>query len=118
MNTNSSQSISFSIFDENQLEIFIDTNLNYSFEIIIPRNRNFILPPLMLQNVTHLEELFSMKSIDIQQNDDFRISIHFEIHPLNRNLSYLFIYKFDQALRLTNSVYQLDGWTVFCSPSK
>jgi hypothetical protein len=40
--------------------------------------------------------------------------VHFEIHPLESNLSYLFIYKFDQLPLLNSSINQIDGWRLFC----
>ncbi|CAF4747705.1 unnamed protein product, partial [Rotaria magnacalcarata] len=53
---------------------------------------------MALQNVTSFDsnphnQLFDLYFINITSN--LSISIHFEIHPLNNNLSYLFIYKFD-----------------------
>ena len=44
----------------------------------------------------------------------FSISVHFEMHPLNTNLSYLLIYKFDQIPQLNNSINQIDGSTLLC----
>ncbi|CAF4437851.1 unnamed protein product, partial [Adineta steineri] len=43
------------------------------------------------------------------------ISVHIEINPLETNISYLFIYKFDQIPQLNTSINQIDGWTLFCS---
>ncbi|CAF1681875.1 unnamed protein product, partial [Adineta ricciae] len=39
---------------------------------------------------------------------------HFEIHPLNTSLAYLFIYKFDQSPQLNSSINLIDGWALFC----
>jgi len=118
LNTNFSRSISFSIFDQNQNEISVETNISNLIEIIIPRDPNIIIPPMILQNVMFHKDLFYMKQIDIKQNNNLTISIHFEIFPLNKNLSYLFIYKFDQPPKLTESINHIDNWTLFCSSGK
>ncbi|UJR13336.1 hypothetical protein I4U23_000354 [Adineta vaga] len=47
-------------------------------------------------------------------NTALPISIHWEIQTLNINLAYLFIYRFDQIPQLNSSIYQIDGWAVFC----
>ena len=49
----------------------------------------------------------------IQLNQSLTVSIHFDIHPLKKNLSYLFIYQFDQLLQCD----QLDGSILFCPSS-
>ncbi|UJR16871.1 hypothetical protein I4U23_003769 [Adineta vaga] len=116
--TNCSRLISFSILDQNEQEIPIQTNTNHSIELIIPRDPNLLISSMSLQNVTamnsmphdqlfqlHYRNLTSLKSI----------SIHFEIVPLNTNISYLFIYKFDGIPQLNSSINQIDGWKLFCS---
>jgi hypothetical protein len=116
-NTNLSTSISLSVLDQNGTEIPIQADPNKPIEIIIPRDPNILIPPMILQNVTNHNESFYLKFIDIKQlqpNENLTISIHFQIQPLNRNLSYLFIYQFDHSL----SFNQLDGWTLFCASSK
>jgi hypothetical protein len=45
-----------------------------------------------------------------QTNPNLTFSIHFELHPLNRNLSYLFIYQFDDQPQFNS----IDNWTLFC----
>jgi hypothetical protein len=101
INTNHSRSISFSILDQNGDEI--------PTEIIIPRDPNLIIPKMILQNVTSFNKSFHMKLINIKSTN----SIHFDIYPFNKNLSYLFIYKFDHLF----SFHQLDGWTLLCHSS-
>jgi hypothetical protein len=69
------------------------------------------------QNVTSYNQSFYFKIIhlkQIQPNENLTISIHFQIHPLNKNLSYLFIYSFDHL----SPMDQFDGWTLFCPLSK
>jgi hypothetical protein len=113
-NTNLSTSISLSILDQYGNEVPIQTNLSQPIEIIIPRDPNLIIPSMYLQNVTSIphNQIFNLHYVDITST--LTVSIHFEIHPLNTNLSYLFIYKFDQSPRLNSSINQIDGWTLLC----
>ncbi|CAF1309622.1 unnamed protein product [Rotaria magnacalcarata] len=121
LKTNLSRSMSLSILDQDKNEISIRTDFDNPIEIIIIRDSNFIIPPMALQNVTSFDsnphnQLFDLYFINITSN--LSISIHFEIHPLNNNLSYLFIYKFDNPPLLNSSINQIDGWTVFCPSSE
>src|SRR5690349_8821951 len=116
-NTNLSRSISLSILDKNGNEVSIKTNENDSIEIIIPRDPNLIIPPMIIQNVTSIphNQSFNIHYVDI--TTILPISVHFQIRPLDPNLAYLFIYKFDQVPQLNSSINQIDGWKLFC-PSK
>jgi hypothetical protein len=116
-NTNVSTSITLSIFDQNGNEVSIETNEDQLIEIIIPRDPNLIISSMILQNVTSMNsiphnQLFDLHYINI--TNTFTISVHFEIHPLNSSLAYLFIYKFDQTPQLNSSISQIDGWTLLC----
>ncbi|CAF3781572.1 unnamed protein product [Rotaria sp. Silwood1] len=120
-NTNLSRLISLSLLDNNKNEISIRTNFNHPIELIIVRDVNFILPSMTLQNVisfnlTSHNQLFNLHFINITSN--FSISIHIEIYPLNTNISYLCIYKFDSTPLLNSSINQIDSWTLFCPISK
>jgi hypothetical protein len=121
LNTNLSRSISLSILDENLNEISIQTNLNDSIEIVIPRDPNLIISSMYLQNVistnfTLHNQLFNLHYVNISST--YAISVHFEIRSLNSNLGYLFIYKFDSSPQLNSSIDQIDGWTLFCPSSE
>ncbi|UJR18137.1 hypothetical protein I4U23_005037 [Adineta vaga] len=116
-NTNLSRLISFSLLDQNQNELFIETNENQSIEIIIPRDPNLIIPSMISQNVTsmnsiHHNLLFHYHYLNITSTHP--ISIHWQIEPLNISVAYLFIYKFDQIPQLNSSINEIDGWTLFC----
>ena len=120
-NTNLSRSISLSILDQNGNDISIQTNLTYPIELIIPRDPNVIISDMILQNVisinfTLYNQLFNLNYVNI--TSILPISVHFEIHPLNPNIGYLFIYKFDSSPQLNSSINQIDGWTLFCPSSK
>jgi hypothetical protein len=114
LNANFFNSISISIIDENKTEIPIETTINNPIEIIIPHPSNIIIPPMILQDVISIphNKIFHFHAVNITTT--LPISIHIEIHPLNMDLSYLLIYKFDQMPQLNNSIKQLDGWTTFC----
>ncbi|CAF4198666.1 unnamed protein product, partial [Adineta steineri] len=116
-NTNLSTCVSFSILDENENEISVQTDLNRPIEIIIPRDSNLIIPSMILQNVTSMNstphnQLFNFQYINITST--LPISVHLEIQPLNSSLAYLFIYKFDQVPQLNSSIKQIDGSQLFC----
>ena len=85
--------------------------------MIIPRDPNMIIAPMILQNVTFLNRSFHMKLInlkEIQLHENVTISVHFQIHPLEKNLSYLFIYQFDRSIQFDH----VDGLILFCPLSK
>ncbi|CAF0773839.1 unnamed protein product [Adineta steineri] len=116
-NTNLSRSISLSIIDQNGDEISFKVNENNSIKLIIPRDPNLLISSMYLQNVTSINStinnlLFNYHYINITSS--LPISVHFEIHSLNTNLAYLFIYKFDQTPQLNSSINLIDGWTMFC----
>jgi len=113
--TNLSRSISLSILDQNGKEIPIRTNNSNPIEILIPRDPNLIIPPMILQNITSSSphnQTFDFHHLNITTS--LPISIHFEIDPLDANLSYLFIYKFDPFPLLNNSIQHIDGWILLC----
>ncbi len=119
-NTNLSRSISLSILNQNGNEIPIETNINNSIEIIIPRDPNIIIPLMIIQNVTSMNstphhQLYHLHYINI--TTILPVSVHIEIRPWDTNLAYLFIYKFDNIPQLNSSINQIDGWTLFCPPN-
>ncbi|CAF4283193.1 unnamed protein product, partial [Adineta steineri] len=90
---------------------------NNPIRMIIPRDPNVLIPSMYLQNVTSTNStinnlLFNYHYINITSS--LPISVHFEIHSLNRSLTYLFIYKLDQTPQLNSSINLIDGWTLFC----
>ncbi|UJR06735.1 hypothetical protein I4U23_011024 [Adineta vaga] len=121
-NTNLSTSISLTILDDNGQDIPIKTSDNNSIEIIIPRDVNLIMPSMILYNVTsinttddyhyHHHQLFYYHYFNITTS--LPISVHLEIHPLNMNLSYLLISRFDGIPQLNSSINQIDSWTLLC----
>ena len=121
VDNNQSRSISLTILDHNLAEVLIQTNLTNPIELMIPRDPNMVIPPMFLQNVTSINatphnQLFYLYYIDITNLPS--VSVHFEIHPINTSLGYLFIYKFETSPILNSSINQIDGWTLFCPSSR
>ncbi|UJR11342.1 hypothetical protein I4U23_015523 [Adineta vaga] len=116
-NTNLSRSISFSFLDHNQEEIPIETTMNKSIEIIIPRDPNLIVSPMILQNATLMNMAPHHLSFHYQYfnlTTSLPMSVHWNIQPLNVSVAYLIIYRFDQIPQLNSSINQIDGWTLLC----
>ena len=110
-NTNLSRTVSLSVFDHNGNEIPVRANDSNPIEIIIPRDPNLIVPPMTLQNVTSLNSTPHQQSFHLHYvnlTNRLSASVHIEIDPLNANLSYLLIYKFDGIPQMN----QTDGWTI------
>lgn len=57
--TNFSTSISLSIFDENgnDISLTITTSHDYPIEFFIPRDSVFVIPKMILQNVSSIQSL-------------------------------------------------------------
>jgi hypothetical protein len=118
-NTSLSTSISLSLFDQNNNEIPIRTNANHSIEFVIPRDSNLLLPPMTLQKVTSMngDQPFYLHFVNITQfltNNNLTVSLHFEIHPLNVSVGYLFIYEFDSPPEVNSLINRTDGWSLLC----
>ena len=112
--TNLSTSLSLSILDENGKEIPLRTSLSQPIEILIPRDPDLIIPPRTLHNVTATPHNQSFNFHHLNITSALPISVHFEIEPLGANLSYLFIYRFDQFPLFNTSIQSFDGWTLLC----
>ena len=121
-NTNVSRSISFSILDRNGNEVDIKADPSHPIEIIIPRDENLLVPPMVLQNVTSLSLVAHAQTFNLHfanlSTMASSFSIHLQLRPLNANLSYLLIYKFDQSPRLNSSISDIDGWSLLCPSSE
>jgi hypothetical protein len=125
-NTNLSRSVSLTILDRNGNEIPLETDVDHLIELIIPRDPNLIIPSMTLQNVTSMNntphyQLFNLHFVQIRQStwdNNRNISLTFEMNPLDTNLAYLLIYRFDNSPQLNSSINQIDGWFVFCPSSE
>ena len=95
-NTNLSTSISIELYDENGNDISSQVNLTDPIEVIIPRDPNLFIPPMIKQNVSSgfNSEQFNYHYVNITSS--FSISVHLEIDPLDDYISYLLVYQFDR----------------------
>jgi hypothetical protein len=118
--------LSITLFDENNNEIPVRTTAENPIEFFIPRDINFNISSMFIQNVSSLSadtlinnRQFNLHFINISQsNPNITISIHFEMHPLNNSFGYMLIYKFDQIPQLNSSINYIDGWSMLCPRSK
>ena len=94
--------------DREGREMPIRTDIWHPIEIVIPRDPNLMIPPMVLENITSMVHSQSFNSHHVNITSILSISVHFQIDPLNNNLSYLLIYQFDQ------SNPRIDGWTLLC----
>ena len=121
--TNLSTSISLTILDSRGQEISVRNHLSDPIELIIPRDPNLVVSPMVLQNVTSMNTIahrlnFNLHLINLTTVNTRSISLHWEMRPLNASLAYLLIYAFDRAPHLNQSSQQLDGWVLMCPTSK
>ena len=116
-NTNLSRSVALSLFDSDGRELATTTDQDHRIEMMIPRDPNVVIPPMALQNVTFADaspnrQLFNLHFVNI--TSQLPISLHLEMRPLNPNIAYLFVYRFDSAPQLNSTTNLIDGWTAFC----
>ena len=100
--TNLSRSISLSSLDRSLNELPIEF-----IRMIIPRDRSYSMYVTSI-NSTDSPLVFNYYFVHI--NTTLPMSIHIDIHPFDRTISYLFICKFDGK----PSMNDFDQWTIFC----
>lgn len=115
--TNLSTAISFSIFDRDGNELQLQTTQAHPYRLVIPRDPNLALPPIIEQNVTAMNDtphqlLFNLHRIDLTAFGDLSVSVHIEVQPMNSSLAYLFVFGFDAAPTT------MERWAVFCPSSE
>ncbi|CAF0739918.1 unnamed protein product [Adineta ricciae] len=96
-NSNMSTAMSLTLFQSNNVEVPFTTSSDQPIEFFIPRDQNLLIPPLIAQNIT---SNFTFHYIDLNKyvtNSNLTVSLHFEVQPMDLNLSYLFIYRFEQS---------------------
>ena len=117
-----SRSLSLTLLDSNGEELLIRTSMTNPIEFFIPRDPLLIFPSMIFVDVLalqqntldqHHRQIFNLYLINL--TTDSSMSLHLDFRPLNVNLSYLLIYRFDQSPHLNHSISLIDGWTCFCS---
>ncbi len=119
-NTNLSTSISLSLVDQNGKDILIQTSIDEPFEFIIPRDPNAMGSSVNWEYMSTLNgtnRSFNLHSVNILRNNKLDVSLHIEIRPINKNLAYWFIYKFNSMPQVNSLINLIDGWTLFCPRS-
>jgi hypothetical protein len=96
--TNLSRLVSISILNQNGDEMSIREVFDSPIELFIPRDPNWIVPSMMLQevilaNAIRHNQLFNLHYVNITST--VSISVHLEMQPVNMSFGYLLIYKFD-----------------------
>ena len=115
--TNLSRLMSLSLFDEDEKRhVSVQTSETDPIELFIPRDVHLDVPPMSLENVTRERLFFSHHWIHLTLN--FSFSLHIQIRPIKTNLTYLFLFRFDQMPQFTRSTVDLDGWSLFCPSSE
>ncbi|CAF3768567.1 unnamed protein product [Rotaria magnacalcarata] len=89
-------------------------NTTDPFEIVIPRKTNTIMPPMFREKVTLSPTNFKFKfySINLTHDVNLSISLHIDIEPENKDLSYLFIIRFNGAPNYEADL--IDDWKLMC----
>jgi hypothetical protein len=120
--TNLSTSLSLTVADGDGRDLIVHST---GIELIIPRDINLVLPPMTRQNVSSIiadrtnSRQFNLHFINITQpNPNISVSVHFQLRPLDLQLGYLVIYRFDDIPRLNSSINQTDGWSLLCPSSE
>ncbi len=117
-NTNRSTSISLSLIDENGTDIPFNASIDEPIEFVIPRDPMGLSVNweyVSIQNSTNRS--FNLHSVDIVRNNKLNVSVHFEIRPVNTDIAYWFIYKFDDAPQLNSLINSIDEKTLLCPSS-
>jgi hypothetical protein len=119
--TNLSTSVSLSLIDKYGNDILINASIEEPIEFIIPRDPNTIGSTINWEYVSTsngTNRSFNLHSVNLVRNNKLDVSVHFEIRPINKSAAYWFIYKFDGGPQINSSMNLIDGWTLFCPPSK
>ena len=115
--TNMSTSISLSLIDQNGTEIPINVSSAEPIEFFIPRDPSAMASLVKWEYVwteNSTNRSFNLHSINIERNNKLEVSVHFEIRPINRDIAYWFIYKFDGVPQLNSFISRIDGKMLLC----
>ena len=116
--TNFSRTISLSLLAENGAEVSIKTSPNDPFVVVIPNDPEVFQPEMFVQSVASASNLSLFNNHYVPLTPSKPASIQLEFQSLNRNLSYLLVYRFDQLPIFNTSVSLIDGGTLFCSTNQ
>jgi len=96
--------------------MFIPRDINLPIPSFIKKNMTSVIPP---EHGTYkVNRQFFIYYINITQiNPNLTISIHFELKPFDREISYGIIYKLDNVPAYNSTHISIDGWEMFCHES-
>ena len=116
--------MSLSILDQYGNELASDTDVDHPFEFFIPRDPSLAIPAMSVQHVTSSNEsrlnqqLFNLYYVNITGSDESSVSVHWQVAPLNSDVAYLVIHRFDVAPQLNSTINAIDGWLLLCPGSE
>ena len=117
-----------SILDDNVEEVQINATDNAPIEMFIPRDINLPIPVFIEQELEDIippkrgtwktNRQFFIYYVNITQiNPNVTVSIHLELQPVNREISYGIIYGIDRVPAYNSTDHSIDGSAMFCSKS-
>ncbi len=117
--------MTFSILDDEDHELEINATDDSPIEMFIPRDINVPIPTFLGESMTHVippesgtsryNRQFFIYYVNITQiNPNLTVSIHFELKPVSRNISYFMIYKLDEIPAYNSTDKLFDGSAMLC----
>lgn len=120
--------MTLSILDKDDREIQVNATMESPIEMFIPRDVNLPIPPFIEQDMTttiapkkgsaKYNRQFFISYVNIaQKNPNLTISVHLNLRPINKQISYVMIYAFDRVPAYNSTDQSFDGWAMFCFDS-
>jgi hypothetical protein len=117
--------LTLSVLNNKDEELKINTTNDLPIEMFIPRDVNLPIPIFKEENMTtvipprrgtfKINRQFFIHYVNITQvNPNLTVSIHFELKPMERNISYFIIYKFDQVPAYNSTHQSFNESKMFC----
>ena len=116
-NVELSRSVSYSLYDENNQKISVD-NLNNPIQLWISRDTSVAIEPFRLvnmsSNLTNGSRLINGFLVNGFNLSGWNVSVHIQIKPTNKALSYLTLLKFGGNPVLQTNQNYYDMLNLFC----
>jgi hypothetical protein len=117
--------LTLSILDNKDRELEINATDDLPIEMFIPRDINVPIPMFVEENMTQVippqrgtwrySRQFFIYYVNITQvNPNLTISVHLELKPVSRNISYFVIYRLDQIPAYNSTDKLFDGSAMLC----
>jgi hypothetical protein len=96
--------------------MFIPRDINLPIPIFLKQNVTFVVPPK--RGTFKVNRQFFIYYVNLTQtNPNITVSVHFELKPENRKISYAIIYKFETMPAYNSTHKSIDGSIIFCYQS-